>query len=280
MPDDFAEQSAGILFGGRVQERYLDPEVQGGKIALIATDNNKVQKPPNSLDRMHASLPKQVAYNQRVLSAENEIAGINCGVGEFLSQMRADPDEPVGVCVNAGGSFKRHEQHLGGQLWPRGDRHLMATNIQLDGMSNDAVSVTLAAVGEALEWTHTLEEGLAKRPTQRVVFYPPSLPDLAAVLESGNPELDTENDHNLAYWKILNACSKFELPPQFYRSDQVDCLESEIAAKVPGWMHSAEQVLEDGNDVCNSESDSDNEDHGSEIKDAYQAFLLILMETH
>jgi hypothetical protein len=43
-------------------------------------------------------------------------------------------------------------------------------------------------------------------------------------------------------------------------------------------MHSAEQAsiggrkqgLEDGGDVCNSESDSDSNDHGSEIKDAYQ----------
>jgi hypothetical protein len=85
VPDQFAEQSAGILFGGRLQERYPDPEVQGGKIALIASNNNIVQKPPNSLDRMHASLPKQVSYNQRVLRDEDEIAGINCDVGEFLS---------------------------------------------------------------------------------------------------------------------------------------------------------------------------------------------------
>jgi hypothetical protein len=64
----------------------------------------------------------------------------------------------------------------------------------------------------------------------------------------------------------------------FFPSDQSDSLEPEVEAKVPGWMHSAEQVsiggrkqvLEDGNDVCNSESDSDSEDHGSEIKDAYQ----------
>jgi hypothetical protein len=29
-------------------------------------------------------------------------------------------------------------------------------------------------------------------------------------------------------------------------------------------------VLEDGNDVCNSESDSDNDDHGTEILDGYK----------
>jgi hypothetical protein len=112
LPDQYVPNSAQILLGGRLQERYDDPEVQGGRIALIASNNNIVQKPPNSLDRMHASLPKQVAYNQRVLSAENEIAGINCDIGEFLSQMSANPTEPVIICVNAGESLKRHEQHL------------------------------------------------------------------------------------------------------------------------------------------------------------------------
>jgi hypothetical protein len=65
MPDEYAESSPALLFGERKQERYDDPEVHGGKIALIATKNNEVQKPRNSLDRMHTSLPKQVAYNLR-----------------------------------------------------------------------------------------------------------------------------------------------------------------------------------------------------------------------
>jgi hypothetical protein len=78
---------------------------------------------------MHASLPKRVAYNQRALSAENEIAGINCDIGEFLSQMFADPSEPVIICVNAGESLKRHEQHRGGQLWLQSNRLITATNI-------------------------------------------------------------------------------------------------------------------------------------------------------
>jgi hypothetical protein len=157
MSDDIAVYHASILFGGRIQERYPDPEVQGRKIALVAVNNNIVQKPPNSLDRMHASLRKQVAYSQRLLSAENEIAGINCDIAEFLSQMRVNPSEPITVCVNAGGSFKLHEQHLGGQLWLQGDRPMTATNIQFEGMSNDAVSVTLSAVAEAVQWARTLE---------------------------------------------------------------------------------------------------------------------------
>jgi hypothetical protein len=54
MPDEYAESRAALLFGGRKQETCDDPEVQGSKISLIATKNNKVQKPPNSLDRVHA----------------------------------------------------------------------------------------------------------------------------------------------------------------------------------------------------------------------------------
>jgi hypothetical protein len=138
MPDQFAQQSADILFGGRLQERYPDPEVQGCKTALIASNNNIVQKPPNSLDRMHASLPKQVSYDQRVLHAEDEIAGINCDVGEFLSQMSSD--EQIIICVNAGASLKRHEQHLGGQLWLQSDRHMTATNIQATRSTNSYLS--------------------------------------------------------------------------------------------------------------------------------------------
>jgi hypothetical protein len=50
--DDHARKTAELLFEGRFQERYDDPEVQGGKIALIAVNSKTVQKPPNYLDRM------------------------------------------------------------------------------------------------------------------------------------------------------------------------------------------------------------------------------------
>jgi hypothetical protein len=56
MPDQYVPNSSQILLEGHLQERYPDPEVQGGKIALIASNNNKVQRPPNSLDRMRAYL--------------------------------------------------------------------------------------------------------------------------------------------------------------------------------------------------------------------------------
>jgi hypothetical protein len=110
MTDEQTRNAAALLFGGRLQERYDDPEVQGGKISLIEVDKQSVQKPLNSLDHMRSSLMKQVAYNQRVFKAEEAIAGINCDVADFLPGMNPDPADPVIVCVNTGESMKRNEQ--------------------------------------------------------------------------------------------------------------------------------------------------------------------------
>jgi hypothetical protein len=285
MEDRFTKNIAKILFGPQasLQERYPDPEVQGGKIALIASNNNKVQKPPNSLDRMHASLPKQVACNQRVLSAEDEIAGINCDVAEFLSQMSADLAEPVMICVNSGESMKKHEEHLGGQLWLQSDRQMTATNIQFDGMSNDATSVFLAGVAEAVESAHVIETCLPKRTTQRVVIYPPSLSKLETVLVTGNIGLDTENGHDIAYERISSACSLYESPPMFVPSDSQYFRGLDSADKVSLWIHTSAQistggrrpVLENGPDVCDSESDSENEDHGEVLSGMYTADIPV-----
>jgi hypothetical protein len=91
---------------------------------------------------------------------------------------------------------------------------------------------------------------------------------LQSVLTSGDPHLDTENGHELAYQKILLACGKYAECPRFFRSDSLDFGDID-AANVPKWMNMAEQVsvggrkqvLEDGADVCNSESDSGHEDY-------------------
>jgi hypothetical protein len=63
MPDDQVPEMPTILFGPEhfLQERYVDPEGQGGKIALIAFKQIRVQKPPNCLDRMHSRYLRQVA---------------------------------------------------------------------------------------------------------------------------------------------------------------------------------------------------------------------------
>jgi hypothetical protein len=111
-PDDQC-LSASIIFEGDLQGRSDDPEVQGGRIALIAVNSNTVQKPPNCLDRMTTRKQKQVAYNERVLRAEDEISGINCDVADFLSDLNAT--ESITIAINAGHSMKRGEAILGGQ---------------------------------------------------------------------------------------------------------------------------------------------------------------------
>jgi hypothetical protein len=93
------EPSKFFGLGSHLQERYAYEEVQGGKIALIAFKQTTAQKPLNGLDRMQSTFSKQVAYNQRVLEAESEIAGINCDVPHFLEDMSVD--EPVFVCINS-----------------------------------------------------------------------------------------------------------------------------------------------------------------------------------
>jgi hypothetical protein len=87
LQDDQVREKTRIIFGPNhsLQERYDDPEVQGGKIALIAIKNIRVQKPPNCLDHMNSRYLKQVAYNYRVIEAEKEIASINADVPDFLS---------------------------------------------------------------------------------------------------------------------------------------------------------------------------------------------------
>jgi hypothetical protein len=157
MDDTMARDSPQILFQGCLQERYDDPEVQGGKIALIATNNQYMQKPPNSLHRMTTTNLKQVAYNQRVLKAEEEIAGINCDIADFLTEMSLDAAEPVIICVNAGASVKRHEAAIRGQYWRQGDREMTAPNHVMEGLSNTRESATLSATFEAVGWRHAPE---------------------------------------------------------------------------------------------------------------------------
>jgi hypothetical protein len=115
MSDEKVKESPTALFGpgSILQERYDDPEVHGGKIALIASNNNKVQKPPNFLDRMQSTFLKQSAYRQRVLEAEKEIAGINYDVADFLSGMSVDPNEQLVICVNGSEDGSETKWQLG-----------------------------------------------------------------------------------------------------------------------------------------------------------------------
>jgi hypothetical protein len=163
------------LFGPErfLQERYADEEVQGGKIALIAVKQMRAQKPPNCLDRMQSTFLKHVAYNQRVLDAEGEIAGINSDAPDFLSEMTLE--EPIFVCINCCEAMKRNEEARAGQLWIQGDRQLTASNRAFDGMANTRDSALLTAAAEAVSWKHPLEPE-DQRKGQRIIISPKDLP--------------------------------------------------------------------------------------------------------
>jgi hypothetical protein len=198
--DDEDGLSATIIFDGVLQERYDDPEVHGGKIALIAVNGRIVQKPPNCLDRMASRKQKQVAYNERVLQAEDEISGINCDIADFLSEMNVT--ESITIAVNAGGSMKKGEAILGGQYWQQEGRSMTAVNGVIEGMPNARQSAILSAAAEAIEWKHPIEpvtsEG--KRQSSRIVFYPADMPQIAEELDefSRNPS-ELEDGKHIAY---------------------------------------------------------------------------------
>jgi hypothetical protein len=281
LPDCQVKEEPTILFGkgSRLQERYDDAEVQGGKIALIAFKRNKVQKPPNCLDRMHSTFLKQVSYNERVIEAEKEISGINCDVADFLSGMALDPEDQLVICVNGSEETKRNEEAVGGQLWMQGDRQMTAYNRVLEGMANSRESAVISATADAATWKHALESEEGPRKGQRVVIYPKDLPQLDAVLSTGDPNIDSEDGHPIAYTAILQAAQSHERPSLFLREDSEQITRDPVMSeKVPGWMNTAAQVatgnrrrvLEDAPDKMNAdEEDAAKEEHGDELTGMY-----------
>jgi hypothetical protein len=108
-----------------------------------------MQEPPLRLDRMHASLSKQIAFNRLVLSAEEQIAGINSGLGDFLQDMSFDESDPLFDCVGAAHTM-RGAKPIGWQYWRQEDREMAATNVVLDGMDGGQESVLRSAIHEAV----------------------------------------------------------------------------------------------------------------------------------
>jgi hypothetical protein len=211
---------ASILFDGVLQERYDDPEVQRCKIALITTNDQLVQKPPNCLDQMTSRKLKQIAYNERVLKAEDEIAGINCDIADFLSGLNAA--EVITVCVNTGASMKKNETILGGQYWQQKGRSVTAVNATIDGMPNTRESAILAEAADAIEWKHPIEPVSEEGEPfgSRVVIYPAELPQREeAMIEFSQNPSETEDGIHIAFSKILEKLAEYETSPRFLRED-------------------------------------------------------------
>jgi hypothetical protein len=275
-PPSNGELNASAVFEGDLQERYHDPEVQGGKIALIAANSKTVRKPPNCLDRMTTRKQKQVAYNERVSQAEDEVSGINCDIADSLSGLNAA--EAITIAINAGDSMKRGEAIPGGQFWQQEGRSMTAVNGVLEGMPNTRTSANLCAAVEAVAWKHAIEsitpEG--KRQSPRIVFYAADMPPIAE--EFGefmrNPS-DLEDGKHIACAHIAEKIGEFEPLPNFCREDS-DMVQSDpvLAAAVPHMLNTAAQVsvgsrdfvLEDGPDIMNSsDEDSPQDEHGEEL---------------
>jgi hypothetical protein len=156
------------------------------------------------------------------------------------------------------------------------DRKMAAVNIPHEGMANDDEFACLSGIAEAVGWAHATEDAQGGlRQTRRIVIYPPNLSEFSRVLTGDKSNLDS--GHSIVYREISEAFEKFAVPPIFISADSPN-FGPEIDPKfVPVWMHQAAQiaagsrksVLEDGADVCNSESDSENEEHGEVLTGGY-----------
>jgi hypothetical protein len=208
-PISDGELDASAIFEGVLQERYDDPEVQGGKIALIAVNRITVQKPPNCLDRMTTRKQKQVAYNERVSAAEDVISKYNCDIADFLSGLNAT--ESITIALNAGESMKRGEAILGGQYWQQEGRAMTTVNRILDGMPNTRTSAVLSAAVEAVTWKHPIETVSpdGKRVSPRMIFYPRGMPQIAEELDKylkNHSEL--EDGKHISYSVIVEKAAE------------------------------------------------------------------------
>jgi hypothetical protein len=142
---------------------------------------------------------------------------------------------------------------------------MTASNAVLDGMPNTKEAAILSAVAEAVTWKNEALEVDGPRKGQRVVIYPKELTQLNAVLTAGDPSIDSENGHPIAYERVLVESQKYEHPPLFLREDSEQIVSDPVmAASVPKWFCMSERVatgnrrrvLEDGNDTWHSDDEA------------------------
>jgi hypothetical protein len=148
-------------------------------------------------------------------------------------------------------------------------------------MANTKEAAILSAVAEAVAWKNeALEPEEPPRKGQRVVIYPKYLIQLDAVLSTGNPNVDPESGHPIAYERILAHAQTFENPPIFIKADAEQITsDPKMAELVPNWMRTAERIAtgsrrrvpEDGPDTWNSDDESMEDVLPDEEKGAYTA---------
>jgi hypothetical protein len=112
-----------------------------------------------------------------------------------------------------------------------------------------------------------------------VIICPKELTQLDQVLSTGDPNIDSEDGHPIAYTSILQAAQSYEKKPLFLREDHEQITSDPIkSVEVSKWMNTAakvatgsrRRVLENGPDVMNSEDeDAVKDDHGDELTGVY-----------
>jgi hypothetical protein len=154
---------------------------------------------------------------------------------------------------------------MAGQLWMQGDRMMTASNPAYDGMANTKEAAVLSAVAEAVVWKNEALETDGPRKGQRVVIYPKELPQLDTVLSTGDPNIDAESGHPIAYERILAHAQSYENPPILLREDcERITSDPKMAEAVPRWMCMAElvatgsrrRVPENGPDTWDSDDEA------------------------
>jgi hypothetical protein len=227
---------------------------------------------------------KQVAYNERVSAAEDEISKYNCDIAGFLSGLNAT--ESITIALNAGDSVKRGEAILGGQYWKQEGRAMTAVNRILDGMPNTRTSAVLSAAVEAVTWKHPIETVSpdGKRISPRMIFYPRDMPQIAEELDEylKNPS-ELEDGKHIAYSVIVEKAADYADIPKFYCEDcEMVQNDSVLSAAIPQLLNTAAQVsvgsrdfvLEIGPDVMNSsDEDLPYEEYGEELTRVYTSGL-------
>jgi hypothetical protein len=151
------------------------------------------------------------------LRADEQTAGINSGLGDFLHDMSFEDSNPVSVCVGAGHTL-RGTQPVGGQVWKQENRDMAAVNHVLDGMDTSPESVVLSAMAGAVAWRYTMEMAADlnfKRPGQRIIVYPKLLTKFSEALQQGDYAMDSEGGHQVAYERIAAECSTLANCPIF-----------------------------------------------------------------
>jgi hypothetical protein len=145
-------------------------------------------------------------------------------------------------------------------------------------MGNTREEVALSGIADALAWRHALEmpDGPDFVPLgRRIVVYPEFLDKLGPIFETGDLSLDPVESRRPAYEAILTQSISWPVtsrPIMLPAGDQRLSLWLPGDWNVFGWMLDARriavsgywQVLEDGPDVCDSESDAEYSDDGEQ----------------